>query len=58
MWQLRSILSALEGMTVDITTEYSTVSGILIEVKADYIVLRTTADLLYIPLASIKSVAY
>ncbi|MBD8027886.1 DUF2642 domain-containing protein [Ureibacillus sp. Re31] len=58
MWQLRSILSPLEGMTVDITTEYSTVSGILIEVKADYIVLRTTADLVYIPLASIKSVAY
>lgn len=58
MWQLRSILSPLEGMTVDITTEYSTISGILIEVKADYIVLRTTADLVYIPLASIKSVAY
>ncbi|MEK9199352.1 DUF2642 domain-containing protein [Ureibacillus sp. 179-F W5.1 NHS] len=58
MWQLRSILSPLEGMTIDITTEFSTVSGILIEVKADYIVLRTTADLLYIPLASIKSVAY
>lgn len=58
MWQLRLILSPLEGMTIDISTEYSTVSGILVEVEADYIVLRTTADLLYIPLASIKSLAY
>lgn len=58
MWQLRSILSTLEGMTIEISTEFSTVSGILIEVKTDYIVLRTTTDLLYIPLASINGFVY
>ncbi len=58
MWQLRLILSSLEGSTIEVSTEYSSVTGILIEVKGDYIVLRTNADLIYVPLASIISFSY
>lgn len=58
MWKLLTILKSLEGSTIDISTEYSSVSGILVEIKSDYIVLRTNSDLVYIPLASIKSISY
>jgi hypothetical protein len=58
MWQLREILNSLEGSTLDVTTEYLMVSGALLDVNFDYIVLRANTNLLYIPLESIKSVAY
>lgn len=58
MRQLRFILKCLEGSTLEIGTEYSKVSGVLIEVELDYVVLRTNSNLLYIPLASIQSLAY
>ncbi|MDN4493192.1 DUF2642 domain-containing protein [Ureibacillus aquaedulcis] len=58
MWQLRLILKSLEGSTIEVSTEYSSLSGILIEVEEDYFVLRTAAHLLYVPLTSIKSLAY
>lgn len=59
MWQQpRLKLNFLEGSTIEIATEYSSISGILVEVKSNYIVLRTNTDLLYIPLTSIKSISY
>ena len=58
MWQLSSLLDCLVGLTLAITTEYSRVSGILIEVKYDYVVLSVGSNLLYVPLTSIQNVAY
>ena len=58
MWQLAAFLRSLIGSDVSIATEYSRVSGTLIEVKYDYIVLRVGSSLVYIPLTSIKNVAY
>ena len=58
MWQLSSLLRSLVGSTLVVTTEYSRVSGTLIEVKYDYIVLSVGANLLYIPLTSIQNVTY
>ncbi|MCM3388595.1 YuzF family protein [Ureibacillus chungkukjangi] len=55
MLQLILALKALEGSNVEILTEYSSVSGILVEVKPTYIVLRSNSDLFYIPLVSILS---
>lgn len=54
MLQLRSALNSLEGSDVEILTEYSSVTGILVEVKSTYVVLRSSTDLIYIPIASIK----
>ena len=58
MWQLSSLLRSLVGSTLVVTTEYSRVSGNLIQVKYDYIVLSVGANLLYIPLTSIQNVTY
>ena len=58
MWQLRLLLSTLVGSTLAVTTDYAKVSGNLVAVKSDYIVLSVNANLLYIPLTSIKNVAY
>ncbi|HWK21687.1 MAG TPA: DUF2642 domain-containing protein [Ureibacillus sp.] len=58
MWEIRSILKSLEGSTIEVSTEYSNVSGRLVKVESDYIVLGTAANLLYIPLASIKKFEY
>lgn len=58
MWQLSSLLRSLVGSTLAITTEYSRVSGDLIDVKYDYIVLSVGSNLLYIPLTSIQNVTY
>ena len=58
MWNLRSALIALEGSVVGVATEYAKVSGTLIEVAYDYIVLRANANLLFIPLTSIQNVSY
>ena len=58
MWQLRLLLSKLVGSTLAVTTDYAKVSGNLVAVKFDYIVLSVNANLLYIPLTSIKNVAY
>lgn len=58
MWQLSSLLRSLVGSTLAITTEYSRVSGTLIEVKYDYIVLSVGSNLLYIPLTGIQNVTY
>ena len=58
MWQLSSLLRSLVGLTLAITTEYSRVSGALIDVKYDYIVLSVGSNLLYIPLTSIQNVTY
>ena len=58
LWQLRSLLSPLVGSTVSFTTEYSKVSGVLMDVKYDYVVLRVGSSFLYIPLASIQNIAY
>ena len=58
MRQLRSLLNSLVGSTLTIATEYSQVSGCLTQVKYNYIVLSVGSDLLYIPLTSIKNIAY
>ena len=55
MLQLQLALKSLEGSDIEILTEHSSVSGILIEVKPTYIVLRTNSDLTYIPIMNIKS---
>ncbi|MBD8031673.1 MULTISPECIES: DUF2642 domain-containing protein [Solibacillus] len=58
MQQLRAVLNSLKDSTLEVTTEYSKVSGTLIEVKPDYITLRSNSSLLYIPLGSIQNIAY
>ncbi|MEK4627091.1 MAG: DUF2642 domain-containing protein [Solibacillus sp.] len=58
MWQLRERLNTIEGLTLEVTTEYSKVTGTLHVAKFDYIVLRVNSNLLFIPLGSIKSLAY
>lgn len=58
LWQLRLLLNSLIGSTLEVTTEYSRVSGTLTQVNYDFIVLRENSSLLYIPLTSIKSIAY
>jgi len=55
MLQLRLALKQLEGMDVEILTEYSSVSGILVEVKTTYIALRSDTDLFFIPIRNIRS---
>ncbi|RKJ42361.1 DUF2642 domain-containing protein [Butyricicoccus sp. 1XD8-22] len=57
MLQLRLALKALEGSDVEILTEFSTVSGVLVEVQSTYIVLRSGTDLVFVPIASIKSLS-
>ncbi|PYF04217.1 DUF2642 domain-containing protein [Ureibacillus chungkukjangi] len=57
MLQIGLALKALEGSDVEILTEYSSVTGVLVEVKPTYIVLRSSSDLFYIPLVSILSFA-
>lgn len=58
MWQLRERLNTIEGLTLEVTTEYSKVTGTLQAAKFHYIVLRVNSNLLFIPLESIKSLAY
>ncbi|MBD8035508.1 DUF2642 domain-containing protein [Solibacillus sp. A46] len=58
MQLLRTFLNSLKGSTLEVTTEYSRVSGKLIEVKTDYIKLKSNSNLLYIPLGSIQNIAY
>lgn len=58
MGGLREFLKCLEGSMIDVTTEYSKVTGVLIDVNFDYIVLKTGGNLLYIPLESIQNIAY
>ena len=58
MGQLRLTLISLMGSTIEISTEYSDVNGILSHVMADYVVIRSNNGLTYIQLTSIKSVAY
>ncbi len=54
---LQIYLMGLVGSTLDILTDYSSITGVLIEVKFDYIILRQSNNFFYIPLAQIKSVA-
>mgnify|MGYP006352770503 CR=1 FL=1 len=58
MSKLRFFLKKLEGLTVEIGTEYGPVSGVLVEVEFDYVVLRTNNNLVYVPLASIQYINY
>ncbi|BDH60491.1 DUF2642 domain-containing protein [Ureibacillus massiliensis] len=57
MLQLRLALKALEGSDVEILTEFSTVSGVLVEVQSTYIVLRSGTDFVFVPIESIKSLS-
>ena len=56
----RSLKEALKGLVnrnIIITTHFSGVTGQLIQVKDDYVVLRETGDsLVYIPIRSIELV--
>ncbi|MFJ7932266.1 DUF2642 domain-containing protein [Peribacillus sp. NPDC096448] len=56
----RSLKEALRGLVnrnIIITTHFSGVTGQLIQVKDDYVVLRETGDsLVYIPIRSIELV--
>lgn len=54
--QLQRELRSLEGSNLEISTEFAAVSGQLLEVNVDYIVLRNNVSLLYILLSSIKTV--
>ena len=58
MQLLRTVLNSLKGSTLEVTTEYSKVSGTLIGVRTDYITLKSNSNLLYIPLGSIQNIAY
>ena len=58
MNKLRLFLKKLEGLTIEIATEYGPISGVLIEVKTDYLVLRTNSNLVYVPLTSIQNITY
>ena len=58
MSKLRLFLKKLEGLSVEIATEYGPVSGVLVEVETDYLVLRTNNNLVYVPLASIQYITY
>lgn len=58
MWQLRTVLNSLKGSSLTVATEYAKVTGTLLEVNFDYITLTTNSNLLYIPLTSIKNLAY
>ncbi|MEK5186504.1 DUF2642 domain-containing protein [Solibacillus sp. FSL W7-1324] len=58
MWQLRRTLETLKGSSLTVATEYAKVTGTLLEVNFDYITLSSNSDFLYIPLTSIKNIAY
>ncbi|MBM7665646.1 hypothetical protein JOC25_002138 [Solibacillus kalamii] len=58
MGQLRAFLNSLKGSNLIVTTEYSKVTGILVEVDLDFLTLKMNTHFLYIPLASIENVAY
>mgnify|MGYP004576443579 CR=1 FL=1 len=58
MWQLRNILETLKGSSLTVATEYGKVTGTLLEVNFDYITLSSGANFLYIPVTSIKNIAY
>ncbi|MER2171637.1 MAG: DUF2642 domain-containing protein [Psychrobacillus psychrodurans] len=58
MGQLRAYLNSLKGSNLTVTTEYSKVTGILVEVNLDFITLKTSSYFLYITLTSIENVAY
>lgn len=58
MGQLRAFLNSLKGSNLVVTTEYSKVAGVLVEVNLDFITLKTSSHFLYIPLTSIENVAY
>ena len=58
MSKLYLFLRKLEGLTIEIATEYGPVSGVLVEVEFDYLVLRTSNNLVYVPLKSIQNITY
>lgn len=46
MHLLRTVLNSLKGSTLEVTTEYSRVSGTLIEVKTDYLTISSLGQIL------------
>uniref|UniRef100_UPI00403F08A9 DUF2642 domain-containing protein n=1 Tax=Niallia sp. XMNu-256 TaxID=3082444 RepID=UPI00403F08A9 len=51
-------MRSLEGRTLNVATKYADVSGILVETKSNYIILRSANNFFYVPITSINSVTY